>query len=359
MPVNYSDVSDADFRATYLAHDLTHARKLALVVVWAMLPLAYLDFVFHGVGPAWFGLLVLRLAVAGYSAWVWQRLTPTLTAPALDKLLLSWLCVVLLAQLAGNAALPRTYFGHYLVDIWLAAISFMVLPLPLRLLRAPVIGFAAAAVLMLLYKRAPHAAYPLSAVLMLVAAAVTGHASAAYLHRYRHKLLSAEHEIERLTVTDPVTGIANRREFMRISDAELQRHLRQGKPLSVMVLDLDQFKDINDTHGPQAGDIVLVEVTRRVKRSMRNYDSLARYSAEEFCLLLPEASAEDAEKIADRTRASVVAMPVAVSGKEFRVSASIGIATLREGDTAMTLVQRADAARSKGNDHEKTAQPPG
>lgn len=344
MQARYPDVSEDNYRHYYLKQDRAQCRKLIRVVVVACLPLAYVDFSFHGGGLTLTALLMLRVPVLGYSWWLLRQLRHMETVQAVEQHILRWVMLVLLVQFLSNANLPRDYFGHYLIDIWLCLIAFIVIPLPQRLLRPPLIGFVAASMILLLYKQTPVFAYAASTALMLPAGAYTGHAIAQYLHRYRRKILSAEQEMERQANTDPVTGVANRREFMRISDTELQRHLRLGKPLSVLVLDLEHFKSIYDTYGHHAGDMVLVEVTRRVKRATRNYDCLARYGTEEFCVLLPEASADDASKIAARTHATVVAMPVAVSGKELKVSAVIGVATMHEGDTASSLLKRAGAA---------------
>ncbi|MBI3285823.1 MAG: diguanylate cyclase [Burkholderiales bacterium] len=350
MPNHYSDISEENYRYYYLKQDRAQCRRVIRVAMWAVLPLAFVDFSFHAAGLLRDGLMAARVVELLYSWWLLRQVSGKESSEALAQPMLRWIVMVLLVQLASNASLPRDYFGHYMVDIWLGLMAFIVIPLPLRVMRPPLIAFVAFSLVLLLYKQPPVFAYAVSAALMLPAGAVTGHAIAAYVHRCRRKILSAERELERQASIDPVTGVANRREFIRISDAELQRHLRAGKPLSVLVLDLDQLEQINDAHGPQAGDIVLVEVSRRMKRAMRNYDSLARYSIDEFCILLPEATADDADKIADRTRATVVAMPVSVSGKELKVTARIGIATMREGDTAITLLQRADAARGKKND---------
>jgi diguanylate cyclase (GGDEF)-like protein len=246
--------------------------------------------------------------------------------------------------LASNASSPANYFGHYYVDIWITAMYFIVLPLPLRMLIPPLVGFLAVSLsLLVLYKEAPGSSYIYNIAFMLVAAAVSGHTISARTHRYRRKTLSAEEELDRQASTDPLTGVANRREFMRVSDNELKRHTRLGKSLSLLMLDLEHFKQLKEAYGPQAGDVVLVEVTRRVKRATRSYDCLARYGTEEFCVLLPEANSDDAGRIAARTRSTVLAMPVAIDGKEVKISATIGVATMANGDTVASFLQRADA----------------
>jgi diguanylate cyclase (GGDEF)-like protein len=158
------------------------------------------------------------------------------------------------------------------------------------------------------------------------------------------RLFSAEKEMVHRANTDPLTGIANRREFLRVSEVELQRHVRLGKPLSIILLDLDYFKQLSLNFGPQVGDIVLIEVSNRVKRATRNYDCVGRYSTEEFCVLLPEASEEVAIRVAERARSCIVSIPVTASGREVKVSACVGVASLQSGDNLNSLLQRADDA---------------
>jgi len=201
-------------------------------------------------------------------------------------------------------------------------------------------GFCTNACALLALKNLPLATN-LAVMIMLPVSAITGHTIASYMHRYRRKILSAEIELERLANTDSLTGVANRKEFLRVSEMEIVRHQRLGKQLSMLVLDLNHFNQISNTSGAQTADIVLVEVSKRVKRVTRNYDCLARYGLEEFCVLLPEASLDVAQRIAVRAMNTIAAIPVAVAGQELKVSASAGVATLMAGDTTETLYERA------------------
>lgn len=348
MQTHYPDVNEDVYRLHYLKQDRAQCRKVIRVVLWATVPLAYVDLAFLSAGKLFFSLLLLRTLLFFYSWWLLKKTASIADPQQLDRQMLYWSASVLLMQFVSNASLPREYFGHYLVDAWICMIYFIAIPVSLRILRPSMTGFLIASLGLLTYKLSPVFAYTVSVTAILLASAYTGHSIASYLHRYRRKILSAEMELERQEITDPVTGIANRREFMRVSESELQRHTRQGKSLSMLVLDLDHFKQIRETYGPYAGDVVLVEVTKRVKRATRSYDCLARYGTEEFCVLLPEASAEVADRVASRTLATIVAMPVAVSGQELKVSASVGVATMLDGDTADSMLKRADEALSKG-----------
>jgi len=348
MQTTYQEVPEELYLTSFRQQDRNHARLVVQVLMWALLPMGCIDFLFHQLSPTTVILFSLRGVVLGYSWWFLRQLKILGTAPVIDKYLLRWVVLVMLVQLISNSYAPRDYFGQYLIDIWGCLMTFIVVPLPLALLRIPVVSFVIASLVLMVFKQAPYYGYSLGVAMMLPASAVTGHAIASYVHRYRRKLLSAEQELDRRASIDPVTGVANWREFMRIADAELQRHQRLTKPMSMLVLDVADFKKINDEFGPETGDIILVEVTRRIKRVMRSYDSLARYGSDEFCVLLPEAAANDAEKIAGRTRTTVISMPISVAGKEIKIDATIGVATMAVGDNVSALLHRAGDARGKG-----------
>ena len=348
MQTTYSEVSVDKYRDAFQQQDLSQASLVVRVLMWAMLPLGVIDVLFHQSTVVTAFLVLSRVVVVLYSGWFLQQLKVLKAAPIVTKYLMRWVVLVMLVQLISNICTPRDYFGHYLIDIWGCLMTFIVVPVPLPTLRVPVVSFVIASLLLLALKHPPYYAYPLVVAMILPASAVTGHAIASYVHWYRRKLLSAEKELERQASIDPVTGVANWREFMRLAALELQRHQRLTKPMSMLVLDVAEFKKINEEYGPETGDIILVEVTRRIKRVMRSYDSLARYGSDEFCVLLPEAAASDAQKIAERTYSTVVSIPVTVAGKEIKIAATIGVATMTEGDDVSSLLHRAGDARGAG-----------
>jgi two-component system cell cycle response regulator len=151
-------------------------------------------------------------------------------------------------------------------------------------------------------------------------------------------------EVTRLSTTDPLTGLSNRRHFDAAAKLEVIRARRYGRPLSAVMVDLDHFKRVNDTHGHAAGDRVLVAVADLCIRLARTTDLKARLGGEEFCLLLPETPAESSRVLAERLRADVEALPFDADGRAFRVTASMGISGYVPGDELASLVGRADAA---------------
>lgn len=161
-----------------------------------------------------------------------------------------------------------------------------------------------------------------------------------------NELLRVKLEMERLAHTDPLTGLANRRFFMQRLHEEIERTRRHGHPLSVMLLDLDLFKQVNDTHGHDTGDRVLVGIAATIQRLKRSSDVAARFGGEEFALLLPETDREGAARLADRMRRGIAETRTAhATGSPVAVTTSIGIATIhREGSGLDDLLVRADRA---------------
>ncbi len=162
----------------------------------------------------------------------------------------------------------------------------------------------------------------------------------------------------RVAVTDPLTGVFNRRFLSDQLPLEIDRALSTGEPLAVCMLDLDRFKLVNDTHGHAAGDAVLAEIARRLRSALRGGDKVVRFGGEEFVLILPRADEARAIEIAERVRERVRATPIAVAVPpvELTVTTSVGVAPMRpSGATPIAeimsqLLQRADEALARAKD---------
>lgn len=143
-------------------------------------------------------------------------------------------------------------------------------------------------------------------------------------------------------IIDPLTGISNRRYFLEAFSEEMARSRRNRTPLSLIFIDLDHFKSINDSLGHQAGDEILRVAAEHLDRNCRPYDNLARWGGEEFIILLPETDEEMALVFAERIRRSFLAgLATSIS---IRVTASIGVAQYKPGDSVEQLVDKADKA---------------
>jgi diguanylate cyclase (GGDEF)-like protein/PAS domain S-box-containing protein len=165
----------------------------------------------------------------------------------------------------------------------------------------------------------------------------------------------AEEELHRLATTDPLTGAANRRAFMERADLELARMHRYGNAVSLVMLDVDHFKRVNDRHGHAAGDTALTLLVEECGGQLRDTDLIGRLGGEEFALLLTGATAEAAFQIAERVRHTIAARVVEMEGASFSLTVSMGVSGCRDDDTSIEqALGRADhalyQAKARGRD---------
>lgn len=160
--------------------------------------------------------------------------------------------------------------------------------------------------------------------------------------RWIGRLFQRTHE---RATTDALTGLVNRRQFTESLRREVDRARRQGRPLSAVLVDVDLFKQINDTYGHAVGDEALVAVAERLRHGVRDTDVVARLGGDEFALLLVDTDLDEAAEIVERIRARLDEAPTATSGGEVPITVTLGVAALtdddRDGDA---LVAAADAA---------------
>lgn len=156
----------------------------------------------------------------------------------------------------------------------------------------------------------------------------------------------SEAEAQRLATTDPLTGAFNRRSFHEIAEREMSRARRASQPLSIIMLDIDHLRAVNDEHGYRAGDEVLRRVADIVRSALRKEDMLVRFGGEEFLVMLPEVSGPGAVVVAGRIRRAVADLPIEAGGQQVPLTVSLGVAArLDEGPESIDgLVARADSA---------------
>lgn len=173
------------------------------------------------------------------------------------------------------------------------------------------------------------------------------------LLRQSNELQKMNKEFERLSITDPLTGLFNRRHFETLIEAKVSASARYGTPSSLLLIDVDHFKKINDTHGHFAGDAVLKEIALRLKNNIRASDTLCRVGGEEFIAICDNAGRNDALNIAEKLRMAVAERKFDIGGGMLGVSVSVGVATIPDVHgtaTAKDFQRCADVAlyQSKG-----------
>jgi two-component system, cell cycle response regulator len=165
--------------------------------------------------------------------------------------------------------------------------------------------------------------------------------------RYTERLRDNVQASIEMAITDALTGLFNRRYMETHLATLLEQAAARGKPLAVLILDIDYFKAINDGHGHDAGDDVLREFSLRIRKSIRNIDLACRYGGEEFVIVMPETDMAVATLVAERIRRRIASEPFAIQdgARKLDVTISIGIAALvGPGDTAAAVLKRADTA---------------
>lgn|GEM_PF-3466720 len=158
---------------------------------------------------------------------------------------------------------------------------------------------------------------------------------------------AAEAELRRLATTDPLTEIANRRRFDTQVKSEVSRAFRYNEDLTLLMLDIDYFKQINDTYGHESGDDILKKVAKKISSDIREADLLSRWGGEEFMILLPQTNAATGKQMAERVRRNI-------ENHNFRltnISISIGVTTLTQQDNISTLIERVDKALYKAKEN--------
>jgi len=157
-------------------------------------------------------------------------------------------------------------------------------------------------------------------------------------------------ELQKISTTDPLTQLLNRRYFQRRSQEEILRAQRHKSPLSLLMLDLDDFKHYNDTHGHPAGDSLLIAVSRGIREAVRNIDVVSRFGGEEFAILSPQTRTAEALIVAERVREAVQKHPFPHREKQplGTISLSAGVATFPDQAASLQeLLDNADRALYK------------
>jgi diguanylate cyclase (GGDEF)-like protein len=158
-------------------------------------------------------------------------------------------------------------------------------------------------------------------------------------------------DVRENSVRDGLTGCFNRTHALEVIDTELRRARRSQTPVSLIMFDIDHFKDINDRYGHQCGDAVLAAIGSRMRELLRASDLKCRYGGEEFLVLLPETALEGAKRVADTLRRELADRPVPWKDETIAITASFGVTTALSSEVdGQGLIARADAALYRAKD---------
>ncbi|XXF09841.1 GGDEF domain-containing protein [Pseudomonas sp. D2-3] len=167
-------------------------------------------------------------------------------------------------------------------------------------------------------------------------------------HLYLSTIHSAQQRLRDLAITDPLTGLSNRRFILEAAHNEAARTVSDTDSLSFVLADLDHFKSINDIHGHEAGDRVLVAVSEVFRSCVRGNDLVARWGGEEFLLMLTDTPARDARNIAERIRQNIESLDIPLGDTSLGVTLTMGLSVHCRGETVGESISRADQALYRG-----------
>jgi diguanylate cyclase (GGDEF)-like protein len=166
------------------------------------------------------------------------------------------------------------------------------------------------------------------------------------IEAHRIELEKKNKQLERLAIQDPLTGLLNRTAFLQCVNKEIGRIRDTASEAALILMDIDYFKQINDNFGHPVGDRILIDISEMLTRLLRKNDIAARFGGEEFIILLPETSQQDAQKVAEKLRAGIEAYSITTQGEAPQVTASFGVAPLiaDEADPFNSCYSKADKA---------------
>jgi diguanylate cyclase (GGDEF)-like protein len=304
------------------------------------------------------GMLLVRICYIVFTGLFVFAIGKTNMVRVFDRLILGWLSLTVLFMLIFNFIRPVSY-PSTVFDIIIIFSIYALSPLKLRQNIVLVLGYTAGTLFInYVLKTGTDAINLKVAISAQVIVHVLGLGSALQMQSYRRKSFKAYIEekdakemVAYLANIDPLTKSLTRRHFFNIAESEFMRFTRYRRPLSVLVLDADSFKAINDTHGHHAGDIVLRSFSLVALEQKRAQDTFGRLGGEEFGLILPETGLEQAKIVADRIQTVWEKTPSNLDGMLIHSTVSIGVAEAQADDkTFDAVLRRADLRMYKAKD---------
>lgn len=340
-----------EYRLHHLSDDAAQSRIAYYLWLVSSITLVYFDYLVLGPTRAFATILSVRLIFACTligSLLIFRRIR---TVRHYDWMTLGVSLVMAAFVYSINASRPPDYFANFVLDILFPLSMYLVVRNRLLFCTFAAFAFSAADLFSLIVDR--YDAPPMIRNVVIVShvlANIMGFLVAAEINSFRRRAfqlyrdeISSRRLIERIASIDDLTGSMTRRSFLGALDHELMRSRRFGRALTVIVMDLDAFKLVNDSHGHHAGDELLREFAATVSAQKREIDVFGRLGGEEFCLMLPETPLDGAALVAERIRASWASQQLPFEGKVLRSTVSIGVATLADSDEDFhALLRRAD-----------------
>jgi diguanylate cyclase len=340
---------EPSYRRHFLNADVQQLTTIGWLYVLTMLAYLAIDFGLYGWTSNFWWLLAARGLVIVMMLWLLQRLRQRISVERFDVLLLLASLVSFGLGLVVHQVRATSTDYNFAVTVMLIMINYLVLPIPVVWRVVTSVAFSLLETGLTLWLQGTSTEFR-NALVALLLANLIGIVVSVRLYTFRRNQYKAQIEeqqarleIERLATTDVLTGVFNRRKWLEEANRTLARFLRSGQRFSVLYLDIDHFKRLNDTHGHAAGDLVLKHFAQVVAGQIRELDVLGRFGGEEFVVLLPETPLEPAKSIAGRIRAITEASSLELGTEKLRLTVSIGVTEVALEDSKIEdVLHRAD-----------------
>lgn len=347
------DALEPQYRAHYLAAD---ARQTSIAIAVWLIPsllFAYSDYLIFGSSPRFAVSLALRLVFFLFSVYTIFALLKVATARDYDKIFLRWAAFATIVVLFFNYSWAPYVPPNDSFTILILFSAYMVFPNRFIVRLVPPLTLSIGNFVLQLWVAEPDSSYSmLTMIVAIVMANVLGIIFSSSLHKYRRTEFKAfleetriKEELSRLASTDDLTGILNRRKLMQLATDVFERFQGGNRRFAVLMIDIDHFKKLNDDYGHVVGDLILSKFTAFVANKLSKDYIWGRFGGEEFVLIMPNVSSEQAKLIAERLRLSLNEDSISWQGEPLTFTISIGLTEVREQDQSFEgILKRADEA---------------
>jgi diguanylate cyclase (GGDEF)-like protein len=350
---------EGEYRAFHLKDDIRQSSFYIIIATVSVLSMLGTDALLYRERPDLFlWMFLYRGGFALISILVMITIRRTPRVKVYDRIMLAWLCFVILFLLLFNFTRP-TNFLTTAYDVILPLAIYIISPLKVFHSLALGVGFSAGILYIdHFYKTGIDPATLNMALIAQLLVHLIGLTSSIQIQSYRRKSYKAyiqekdaKEMVAYMANIDPLTKSMTRRQFFNIAESEFLRFARYRRKLSILVLDADQFKNINDTYGHYAGDLVLRNLSLVILEQKRVQDTFGRLGGEEFGLILPETNMEQAKVVAERVQKIWAETPCHLDGTLIYSTVSIGVTEATDQDQSFeNILRRADRMMYKAKE---------
>lgn len=316
------------------------------------------DYILLGYHPTFYKLLILRSFVILSCVLLLFILKKNRSYWVYDFLVFTLLMIAVTADVCVNLTRPLDFYGHVVFEIIILLACYLLLPTNIIIRTSVALIHTFISLWLLLFYKTLGPPVRYMGIISFAVMNITGFIISVQLYtyrrlqfRYRIEHEKVETELERLAMTDPLTGVNNRRAFELQAENIFAISKKYKRPLSLMMLDIDHFKHINDKFGHSSGDEVLRRFTQIFMQRIREQDMFGRLGGEEFCLMMPETPLGEVLNACERLRDICSETKISTNNHEINFTVSIGVVEIDETDTSFEkMLKRADAMLYKAKE---------